>query len=181
MKNLWTLAIVSLVMTSCIDNKSTEKAEETTEKAEVVSTSNEIKNPPRVESPADINLREGQEFLAENAKKEGVVTLASGLQYKVLIPGTGAIPTSENEVNVHYHGTLLDGTVFDSSVERGEPISFPVTGVIQGWIEALQLMKTGAKWVLYIPSDLAYGAYGSGQNIGPNATLIFEVELLGIK
>ena len=165
-------------MTSCIENNSSTASDEV--QKEVVSTSNEIKNLPRVESPADVNLREGQEFLAANANKDGVVTLESGLQYKVLIPGTGAIPLSTDKVNVHYHGTLIDGTVFDSSVERGSPTSFGVTQVIQGWIDALQLMKTGSKWILYIPSDLAYGKRGSGQKIEPNATLIFEVELLSI-
>ena len=165
-------------MTGCIENNSSNVSEE--EQKEVVSTSNELENPPRVESPADANLREGEEFLTENGKKEGVVTLESGMQYKVLIPGTGAIPIATDKVNVHYHGTLIDGTVFDSSVERGSPTSFGVTQVIQGWIDALQLMKTGSKWILYIPSDLAYGKRGSGQKIEPNATLIFEVELLSI-
>ena len=178
MKNLWILAIGSLVMTGCIENKSTETVKE--DKEEVVSTSNEIKNPPRVESPAAVNLREGEAFLTENGKKEGVVTLESGMQYKVLIPGSGAIPVATDKVNVHYHGTLIDGTVFDSSVERGSPASFGVTQVIQGWIDALQLMKTGSKWILYIPPGLAYGKRGSGEKIGPNATLIFEVELLSI-
>ena len=151
------------------------------DKEEVVSTSNEIKNPPRVESPADVNLREGQEFLAANSLKEGVVTLESGMQYKVLIPGSGVSPLSTDRVSVHYHGTLIDGRVFDSSVERGTPASFGVTQVIQGWIEALQLMNPGSKWILYIPGDLAYGVRGSGDLIGPNATLVFEVELLGIE
>jgi len=126
------------------------------------------------------NLKEGEDFLAANAKKDGVKTTASGLQYKVLKAGTGATPKPSDEVNVHYHGTLIDGTVFDSSVERGEPISFPVTGVIPGWVEALQLMKVGDKWQIYIPSKLAYGERGSGPKIGPNSALIFDVELLGI-
>ena len=178
MKNFWLIAIGSLLMTSCIENNSSTVSDE--EQKEVVSTSNELKNPPRVESPADVNLREGEEFLTENGKKEGVVTLESGMQYKVLIPGVGAIPVATDKVNVHYHGTLIDGTVFDSSVERGSPASFGVTQVIQGWIDALQLMKTGSKWILYIPSGLAYGTRGSGEKIGPNATLIFEVELLSI-
>lgn len=127
------------------------------------------------------NLKAGEDFLAANAKKEGVKTTASGLQYKVTKAGTGASPKPSDEVKVHYHGTLIDGTVFDSSVERGEPISFPVTGVIPGWVEALQMMKVGDKWTLYIPSKLAYGERGApGGKIGPNSALIFDVELLGI-
>lgn len=181
MKKLCLIAIGSLLMTSCIESESGGlDSQEVAGVDQAISTSNEIKNPPRVESPADVNLREGVEFLTENAKKDGVVTLESGMQYKVLIPGTGAIPIATDKVNVHYHGTLIDGTVFDSSVQRGSPASFGVTQVIQGWIDALQLMKTGSKWILYIPADLAYGTRGSGQKIEPNATLIFEVELLSI-
>lgn len=123
---------------------------------------------------------EGQAFLAENAKRSEVVTLASGLQYEVLTAGSGTIPTASDSVNVHYHGTTIDGNVFDSSVRRGEPATFGVTQVISGWVEALQLMPVGSKWKLFIPSDLAYGAQGAGQSIAPHATLIFEVELLGI-
>jgi len=124
--------------------------------------------------------KEGVAFLAENAKRAEVVTLASGLQYEVITAGTGATPTASDSVKVHYHGSLLDGTVFDSSVERGEPTSFGVTQVISGWVEALQLMPVGSKWKLFIPSDLAYGAQGAGQSIAPHSTLIFEVELLAI-
>ena len=124
---------------------------------------------------------EGKEFLEENGKKEGVVTLASGLQYEVIKEGAGATPQLTDKVTTHYHGTLIDGTVFDSSVDRGEPIAFPVNGVIPGWTEALQLMKVGSKWRLFVPYDLAYGERGSGQKIGPFTTLIFEVELLGIE
>lgn len=127
---------------------------------------------------AETNIKEGEVFLAENAKKEGVVVLESGLQYKILTAGTGAIPTPENTVEVHYKGTLLDGTEFDSSFKRGVPAQFGVTQVIPGWVEALQLMKEGAKWELYVPADLAYGPGGTGGLIGPNQTLIFEVELL---
>jgi FKBP-type peptidyl-prolyl cis-trans isomerase FklB len=123
----------------------------------------------------------GEAFLAENAKKEGVKTTASGLQYKVIKSGTGESPKSTDTVKVHYHGTLIDGTVFDSSVQRGEPISFPVTGVIPGWVEALQLMKVGDKWQLFIPARLAYGERSPSPVIGPNSTLIFEVELLSIE
>lgn len=127
------------------------------------------------------NKAAGEAYLAENAKKEGVTTTASGLQYKELVAGNGAKPSKSDRVKVHYHGTLIDGTVFDSSYQRGEPIVFPVTGVIAGWIEGLQLMNVGSKFELTIPSNLAYGANGSGQVIGPDATLIFEVELLAIE
>lgn len=127
------------------------------------------------------NQSEGAAYLAENAKKEGVSTTASGLQYKQLVAGDGAKPTTSDRVRVHYHGTLTDGTVFDSSYERGEPIVFPVTGVISGWVEGLQLMNVGSKYELTIPSHLAYGANGSGPVIGPDATLVFQVELLGIE
>lgn len=126
------------------------------------------------------NIEEGKKFLEENGKRAGVVTLPSGLQYEVLTPGTGAKPKATDKVTVHYTGTLLNGTVFDSSVERGEPATFGVTQVIQGWVEALQLMETGAKWKLFIPHDLAYGERGAGSDIGPFSTLIFEVELLKI-
>lgn len=126
------------------------------------------------------NIGEGKKFLDENAKRAGVTTLPSGLQYEVLTAGTGPKPTADQQVTVHYHGTLLDGTVFDSSVERGEPASFGVTQVIQGWVEALQLMPTGSKWKLYIPYNLAYGERAAGGAIGPYSTLIFEVELLKI-
>ncbi|MEM6264224.1 MAG: FKBP-type peptidyl-prolyl cis-trans isomerase [Bacteroidota bacterium] len=127
------------------------------------------------------NKAEGMAFLKENGTQEGVQTTASGLQYKVERAGTGNSPSADDVVVVHYEGRLLDGTKFDSSYERGTPAEFPVGGVIRGWTEALQLMKTGAKWQLYIPSDLAYGEMGSGNNIGPSALLIFDVELLDIK
>lgn len=122
----------------------------------------------------------GKDFLAENAKKEGIISLPSGLQYEVMTMGTGDKPAATDNVKTHYHGTLIDGTVFDSSVERGEPISFPLNGVISGWTEALQLMPVGSKWRLFIPSELAYGERGQG-SIQPHSTLIFEVELLGIE
>jgi FKBP-type peptidyl-prolyl cis-trans isomerase FklB len=122
----------------------------------------------------------GEEFLKQNATKSGVVVTKSGLQYEVLKEGKGPKPGPESTVRVHYHGTLVDGTVFDSSVQRGEPIEFPVNGVIAGWTEALQLMPVGSKWKLYIPQDLAYGARGAGGVIGPFATLIFEVDLLRV-
>ena len=122
----------------------------------------------------------GENFLAENAKRPEVVTLPSGLQYEILTKGTGNIAKASDTVKVHYHGTFIDGNVFDSSVNRGEPATFGVTQVISGWVEALQLMPVGSKWKLFIPSDLAYGAQGAGQAIGPHTTLIFEVELLDI-
>jgi FKBP-type peptidyl-prolyl cis-trans isomerase FklB len=125
-------------------------------------------------------IDEGRIFLEENKKKEGVTTLESGLQYTVITKGTGPKPKLEDNVTTHYHGTLIDGTVFDSSVDRGEPASFPVGGVIKGWTEALQLMNVGSKWKLFVPYDLAYGERGAGQQIGPYSTLIFEVELLSI-
>ncbi len=126
------------------------------------------------------NIEEGAKFLKENATKKGVITLASGLQYKILKPGTGPKPKATDKVTTHYHGTLISGEVFDSSVERGQPATFPVNGVIAGWIEALQLMPTGSKWQLYVPSNLAYGTRGASEQIGPNTTLIFDVELISI-
>ena len=123
---------------------------------------------------------EGKAFLEANGKRNEVITLASGLQYEVMTKGTGAIPKASDSVKVHYHGTLIDGNVFDSSVRRGEPATFGVTQVISGWVEALQLMPVGSKWKLFIPSNLAYGEQGAGQSIPPNSTLIFEVELLEI-
>ena len=122
----------------------------------------------------------GAAFLAENTKKEGITTTASGLQYEILKSGEGAKPTLEDQVTTHYHGTLIDGTVFDSSVERGQPATFPVGGVIKGWTEALQLMSLGSKWKLFVPYNLAYGERGAGPQIGPYTTLIFEVELIKI-
>jgi FKBP-type peptidyl-prolyl cis-trans isomerase FklB len=130
------------------------------------------KNGPAIEA--------GKKFLEDNGKREGVVTLASGLQYEVITEGTGPKPTAADKVTVHYHGMLTDGTVFDSSVDRGEPATFGVTQVIAGWVEALQLMPVGSKWKLFIPYDLAYGPRGAGGQIGPYATLVFEVELIEI-
>lgn len=125
-------------------------------------------------------IEAGKNFLAENAKRPEVKSTASGLQYEIITEGNGQKPAASDRVQVHYHGTLLSGEVFDSSVNRGEPATFGVTQVISGWVEALQLMPVGSKWKLYIPSDLAYGAQGAGQSIGPHTTLIFEVELLAI-
>jgi FKBP-type peptidyl-prolyl cis-trans isomerase FklB len=126
------------------------------------------------------NLEEGYMFLTDNIKNEGVFETETGLQYKILKEGYGSFPSINDEVKCHYHGTMLNGTIFDSSVERRQPAVFPVNGVIQGWIEALQIMPVGAKWRIFIPSDLAYGEEGAGGLIGPNATLIFDVELLEI-
>jgi FKBP-type peptidyl-prolyl cis-trans isomerase FklB len=132
-------------------------------------------------SASEENKTAGNLFLADNGKKEGVITTDSGLQYEVITEGNGPKPNQSDTVVTHYHGSLIDGTVFDSSVDRGQPAEFPVNGVIQGWIEALQLMPTGSKWRLTIPSDLAYGDQGSAPVIGPGATLIFDIELLEIK
>lgn len=132
------------------------------------------------ESNPDENMQRGKDFLAENSKKEGVITLPSGLQYKQIKSGSGKKPGLRDKVTTHYHGTLINGTVFDSSYERNDPATFPVNGVIAGWTEALQLMSEGSIWELYIPSDLAYGRRGAGGDIGPNETLIFKVELLQV-
>ena len=130
---------------------------------------------------AEANMKEGQDFLAANKAKEGVVALPSGLQYKIVKQGTGPKPTASDTVVCNYRGTFINGQEFDSSYKRGQPATFPVGGVIKGWTEALQLMPVGSKWQLYIPSDLAYGPRGAGGVIGPNQTLIFDVELLSIK
>ncbi|MGZ9197206.1 MAG: FKBP-type peptidyl-prolyl cis-trans isomerase [Candidatus Deferrimicrobiaceae bacterium] len=130
---------------------------------------------------AEKNKADGEAFLAGNGKKEGVKTLPSGLQYKEIAPGKGKSPKPTDTVTTHYKGTLIDGTEFDSSYKRGQPATFQVSGVIPGWTEALQLMKEGAKWQLFVPSNLAYGERGAGREIGPNATLIFEVELISVK
>lgn len=127
-----------------------------------------------------INKEAGEKFLAENAKKEGVVTLPSGLQYEVIAEGNGNRPSAADRVKCHYEGTLIDGTVFDSSIKRGEPAVFGVNQVIKGWVEALQLMKEGAKWRLYIPYDMAYGENGAGELIPPYSALIFDVELISV-
>jgi FKBP-type peptidyl-prolyl cis-trans isomerase FklB len=140
------------------------------------------KQQEKMKALAEKNKKEGEEFLAANKKKPGVKILPSGLQYKVITEGKGKTPKSTDTVTVNYRGTLIDGTEFDSSYKRNEPATFPVSGVIKGWTEALQLMKEGSKWQLFIPADLAYGERGTmGGPIGPNAVLIFEVELLSIK
>ena len=143
----------------------------------LISFSQEKSTPKKEKS----ELQSGKDFFAENSKRKDVVTLASGLQYEIITEGNGPKPGPTDKVKTHYHGTLLNGTVFDSSVERGTPLSFPVNRVIKGWTEALQLMRVGSKWKLYIPSHLAYGERGAGAKIKPNAALIFEVELIDIE
>jgi FKBP-type peptidyl-prolyl cis-trans isomerase FklB len=133
-----------------------------------------------MQAAGETNRKQGEAFLAANKSKEGVVTLPSGLQYKVLKQGTGPKPVPSDSVVCNYRGTLIDGTEFDSSYKRGEPATFPVDHVIKGWTEALQLMPAGSKWQLFIPPELAYGEKGAGADIGPNATLIFEVELISV-
>jgi FKBP-type peptidyl-prolyl cis-trans isomerase FklB len=129
---------------------------------------------------AEVHKKEGEEFLAANKSKEGVVTLPDGIEYKILKKGDGPKPTASDTVTVNYRGTLINGTEFDSSYKRGQPVTFPLNGVIKGWTEALQLMPVGSKWELYLPSDMAYGDRGAGADIQPGSTLIFEVELLSI-
>src|SRR5438552_1235334 len=133
-----------------------------------------------MQQAAETNKKEGDAFLAANKSKDGIVALPSGLQYKILTPGTGPKPTATDKVECNYRGTLIQGTEFDSSYKRGKPVTFQVGEVIKGWSEALQLMPVGSKWQLFVPPDLAYGDHGAGQEIGPNSTLIFEVELLSI-
>ena len=132
------------------------------------------------EEQVKLNKKAGEEFLRINKEKSGVITLPSGLQYEILIKGSGAKPKATDKVKCHYHGTLINGKVFDSSVQRGEPATFGVSQVIQGWVEALQLMEKGSKWRLFIPSEMAYGKRGAGETIGSDSALIFEVELLDI-
>lgn len=135
----------------------------------------------RKKEQAEKNLNAGKAFLEENAKREGVITLPSGLQYEIMKEGDGEKPGPRSTVKCHYHGTTIEGKVFDSSVKRGTPASFPLNRVISGWTEALQLMSVGSKWKLFLPPNLAYGEEQISKEIGPNSTLIFEVELLGIK
>jgi FKBP-type peptidyl-prolyl cis-trans isomerase FklB len=152
-------------------------------KAAITEIQNELrkKQQEEMQVAGDANRKEGEAFLAANKGKEGVVTLPSGLQYKVLTPGTGPKPTSADTVVCNYRGTLINGTEFDSSYKRGQPATFPVSGVIKGWTEALPLMAVGSKWQLFIPAELAYGDRAPGPEIGPNSTLVFEVELLSIQ
>ena len=146
-----------------------------------VQTEMRKKQEEQMKMAGDASKKEGEAFLAVNKSKEGVVTLPSGLQYKILTQGTGPKPTTSDSVVCNYRGTLINGTEFDSSYKRGEPATFPVSGVIKGWTEALQLMPVGSKWQLFVPSDLAYGERSPAPEIGPNSTLIFEVELLSIQ
>lgn len=175
----------NLVAQGLKDSTGGAKTRLTEEEAKAVLT--EVQNEVRKEQQekmkeaAATNKTEGEAFLAANKSKEGVVTLPSGLQYKILTAGTGPKPTAGDTVECNYRGTLIDGTEFDSSYKRGQPATFPVSGVIKGWTEALQLMPVGSKWQLFIPSNLAYGERGAGADIGPNAALIFEVELISIQ
>jgi len=153
----------------------------TMDEMQVVFADYQKKEMAKKELAGQANMAEGEAFLAANKDKDGVTVLPSGLQYKVITAGAGKQPTAESTVSVHYRGTLLNGSEFDSSYKRGEPATFPVNGVIKGWTEALQLMKEGDKWQLFIPSDLAYGPRGAGADIGPNSVLTFEVELLSVK
>ena len=152
-------------------------------RAALMEVQNEMRKKQQAEMQAagEANKKEGDAFLAANKAKEGVVTLPSGLQYKILTQGTGPKPTATDSVVCNYRGTLINGTEFDSSYKRGEPATFPVSGVIKGWTEALQLMPVGSKWQLFVPSDLAYGERSPGPEIAPDSTLIFEVELLSIQ
>jgi len=176
-------AIVQRAMQDALSGKKTLLTEEEAKSAWTLFQVNmRKKQQEKQQELADNNKKTGDAFLAENKAKDGVVTLPSGLQYKILTPGTGPKPTATDSVECNYKGTLLDGTEFDSSYKRGQPATFPVTGVIKGWTEALQLMPVGSKWQLFIPPDQAYGPRGTGGGeIGPNATLVFEVELLSIK
>jgi FKBP-type peptidyl-prolyl cis-trans isomerase FklB len=158
-----------------------EKSKISDEEAQKVMQEFQTKMQAAQAEKASANVGKGKEFLEKNAKEEGVTTLPSGLQYSVMKKGDGAKPSAENEVKVHYHGTLTDGTVFDSSVQRGEPAEFGVGQVIKGWTEALQLMPVGSKWKLFIPANLAYGDQSPSAKIPGGSVLIFEVELLGIK
>ena len=154
--------------------------EEAKEEIRVYFTALEEKQRAAAEAAAKVNSEAGKKFLEENAAREGVKVTASGLQYEVLTEGNGPKPTAEDQVTVHYTGSLIDGTIFDSSIERGAPATFGVSQVIPGWVEALQMMNEGSKWRLFIPSDLAYGSQGAGPVIGPNSTLIFDVELIKV-
>src|SRR6476469_3884300 len=169
------------ILAAGIKHAHTGKPQLTTDQVKDIMTQNEKDMEAKQKQLGEKNKTEGTKFLEDNKKKPGVKTTASGLQYKVEKEGTGPQPKATDMVTVNYRGTLIDGTEFDSSYKRGHPATFPVNGVIKGWTEALQLMKPGAKYQLFIPSTLAYGERGAGQTIGPNATLIFDVELLSAK
>jgi FKBP-type peptidyl-prolyl cis-trans isomerase len=175
----------SLVIQGLKDSTSGAKTRltEEEEKAVLTEVQNEVRKQQaeKAQQASTTNKTEGEAFLAANKTKEGVVTLPSGLQYKILTAGTGPKPAASDSVVCNYRGTLIDGKEFDSSYKRGQPATFPVSGVIKGWTEALQLMPVGSKWQLFVPSNLAYGERGAGAEIGPNATLIFEVELISIQ
>jgi FKBP-type peptidyl-prolyl cis-trans isomerase len=172
---------ISLAVSDVNSDKESRLDEEESQAAMTAfQTQQQAKQQEAMAKASEENQQEGEAYLAENAKKEGVQTTESGLQYRVIAEGEGKSPSADDQVTVHYTGRLIDGTVFDSSVERGQPATFPVNGVIPGWVEALQLMQVGDKWELVIPSDLAYGPGGTSGPIGPNETLIFEVELLDI-
>lgn len=168
---------VAAGLLDALDGKESTVSQEAMQKA--FQEMNEIMQQKQAEQ-AKVAAEAGVKFLEENAKKEGITVTESGLQYEIITEGTGEKPSAESVVSTHYHGTLVDGTVFDSSVDRGTPAEFPVNRVIAGWTEALQLMPTGSKWRLYIPHNLAYGEHGSGGKIAPYSTLIFDVELLEI-
>ena len=174
-----------LVAAGLLDTLSSSKTRLTEQEAQAVvkEVAEEVRKAAQERSAkaAVSNKAEGETFLTANKAREGVVTLPSGLQYKILTAGTGPKPTTSDTVVCNYKGTLINGTEFDSSYKRGQPATFPVSGVIKGWTEALQLMQVGSKWQLFIPSNLAYGERGAGADIGPSATLIFEVELLSIQ
>ncbi len=175
----------NLVAEGLKDSMGGSKTRLTEEEAKTVLTDmqNEVRKEQqeKMKEAGEKNKSEGEKFLADNKGKEGVVTLPSGLQYKILTEGKGPKPAASDTVVCNYKGTLIDGTEFDSSYKRGQPATFPVSGVIKGWTEALQLMPVGSKWQLFIPSSLAYGERGAGAEIGPDATLIFEVELISIQ
>jgi FKBP-type peptidyl-prolyl cis-trans isomerase FklB len=175
-------SIVAQGIKDILDSNKTLLTEEQTQK--VMSEFQQqlmAKREVEMKTQGEKNLKDGEAFLAENKKKQDVVTLPDGLQYKVEKMGSGKKPTETSTVSVHYRGTLIDGTEFDSSIKRGQPAEFPCNGVIKGWTEALQLMPVGSKWTLYIPPQLAYGERGAGQAVPPNSVLIFDVELLAIK
>jgi FKBP-type peptidyl-prolyl cis-trans isomerase FklB len=171
-------AALSQAISDVLNNKEPQLS---TEKMQAAVTNYQNKLNQQRQMAADKNLKKGQDFLAANKDKDGIVTLDNGMQYKVLKKGSGDKPGAEDTVEVNYHGTLIDGTVFDSSYDRGEAVSFPVNRVIKGWQEILPMMSEGAKWKVFIPSELAYGERGAGASIGPNETLIFDIELLAIK
>ncbi len=173
-------ALVKGIKDSLSGGKTLMTEEQARETMAVLQKDLQAKMQERAKVQAAKNKKEGEEFLAKNKGKEGVKTLPDGLQYKVITEGKGKSPSATDTVTVNYRGTLIDGTEFDSSYKRGQPATFPVNGVIKGWTEALQLMKEGSKWQLFIPPSLAYGERGAGAAIGPNATLIFEVELIKV-